>query len=265
VLWGVDYEVGGDRLLIAKLEAKKKPKQAAAALEALRAASTEAWAKHEAERSPQYIFSFSGDPALVRAVRDAWPRRDAETSTILDTLEETLEINRLWVNDRGYDSNVRRSALLRANFLRHWKSELDAGRNPKVFAKLGSSHLMRGRNSTETYDIGTMAPEIAAMDGGRVFHLLVLPGKGSPVAVFDPVQWRYNPSTPKDDYGAGLGPIVDAAYPDAYTLIDLRPLRPILGRWREGTHPELMRMVHGFDMLLVMSGSTASQNLDTPR
>jgi hypothetical protein len=58
----------------------------------------------------------------------------------------------------------------------------------------------------------------------------------------------------------GLDPIIDAAYPDAFTLVDLRPLRTILGRWREGTDPELMRIVHGFDMLLVMSGSTPSRN-----
>jgi hypothetical protein len=62
----------------------------------------------------------------------------------------------------------------------------------------------------------------------------------------------------------GLEPILGAADPDAFTLIDLRPLRPLLGRWREDTHPELMRVVHGFDALLVLSGSTSSTNLRQP-
>jgi hypothetical protein len=261
VFWGVDYEVGGDRLLMTMLEAMPKPKAAADALATLRAASTDSWAKHASERNPHYIFSFSGDPALVRAVRDAWPGRSAEASTILTALEETLEINGLWMRNEGYDSNVRRSTYMRSNLVAHWQAEKAAGRTPRVFAKMGMSHLIRGRNQTETWDIGTLIPEIAALEGGRAFSVAILPGKGSAVAVFDPVGWRYNPDTPKDDYMAGLDPLYAAASPDAFTLIDLRPLRAIMGRWRDGTDPELMRIVHGFDMLLIMSGSTASANL----
>lgn len=265
VFWGVDYEVGGDRLLISKLEAKQKPASAAAALAKLRAASTAAWAKYEAEKGPQFMFSFSGDPALVRAVRDAWPGHDAETAALLLALEETLEINKLWVEGKGYDSNVRRSGDMRQAFLTHWQAEKAAGRKPKVFAKMGASHLMRGRNSTETYDIGTLANELAFIEGGHAVSVMILPGKGSPAAVFNPVTFTYAPNTPKDDYNAGLSPIIDQADPKTFTLFDLKPLRVVLGRWREGTDPELMRIVHGFDYLLVMSGSTASANLPAPQ
>ncbi len=261
LFWGVDYEVAGDRLLIGKLEAMAKPKAAADALATLRDASTTSWAKYASEKNPQYIFSFSGDPALVRAVRDAWPGRTAEASTILTALEETLEINLLWTRNQGYDSNLRRSAYMRSNLVAHWQAERTAGRAPRVFAKMGISHLIRGRSQTETYDLGALAPEIAAMEGATAFSIAVLPGEGSAVAVFDPVAWRYNPNTPKDGYMNGLQPLYAAANPDAFTLIDLRPLRAIMGRWREGTDPELMRMVHGFDMLLIMSGSTPSTNL----
>jgi hypothetical protein len=250
MFWGVDYEVGGDRMLIAKLEAKSKPEGAKKALATLKTASDASWAKYAAEKNPQYIFSFSGDPKLVAALRDTWPKRDAETDGILDTLQQTFEINALWVAGKGHQSNLQRSSFMRANLLKHWKAELAAGRSPRVFAKMGASHLMRGRNSTETYDIGSLAPELAAMEGGHA----------SLAAVFDPVKWSYDPAPPKDGYMRGLDPIIDAAYPDAFTLIDLRPLRTILGRWREGVDPELMRIVHGFDMLLVMSGSTPSRN-----
>lgn len=261
VFWGVDYEVGGDRLLIGMLEAMPKPKAAADALAMLRTASTDSWGQYASEKNPQYMFSFSGDPALVRAVRDAWPGHNAEAASILTALEETLEINRLWVRNLGYDSNLRRSTNMRTNLLAHWQAEKAAGRAPRVFAKMGMSHLIRGRNQTETWDIGALAPEIAVMEGGHAFSVAILPGQGSAVAVFDPVNWRYNPNTPKDGYMNGLDPLYAAASPNAFTLIDLRPLRAIMGRWRDGTDPELMRMVHGFDMLLIMSGSTPSTNL----
>jgi hypothetical protein len=90
VLWGADYEVGGDRLLITTLESKSRPQSADAALAALRAASDASWAQYQETRNPQFIFSFAGDPALARSLRDAWPGRDEQTSAILDTLEETL-------------------------------------------------------------------------------------------------------------------------------------------------------------------------------
>ena len=92
--------------------------------------------------------------------------------------------------------------------------------------------------------------------------MMVLPGAGSKAAVFDPSAWTYRPGAPKDNYVEGLDVLVKAAWPDVFTLIDLRPLRPLLSSARTRTaHPELMRVVHGFDTLLVMSGSKPSTNL----
>jgi hypothetical protein len=264
VFWGVDYEVGGDRMLVSQLEAMNKPAAAQAALATLREAQTASWAKYEAEKNPGFMYSFKGDPALVRAVRDAWPERSADAELALTALEETFEINKLWMEGKGYDSNVRRSSYMRANFLKHWQAERAAGRKPKVFAKMGASHLMRGRNSTETYDIGTLANELAFIEGGHAVSVMILPGKGSPAAVFNPVTFTFSPSVPKDDYMQGLDLIIDQADPDKFTLFDLRPMRVVMGNWRAGADPELMRIVHGFDYLLVMSGSTASANLAAP-
>lgn len=263
-LWGADYEVASDRVLLRRLEAKRKPPAARDALDALRAASDASWAKYyETGGHPQHIFSFSGEPALVRAVKDAWPNRDDETDWILDTLEETLEINKLWVAGEGWRSNQRRGAFLRDNFIRHWNREKKARRAPRVLAKFGASHVVRGRNMTETFDLGALLPEIAALEGRDTFSLLVLPGAGSMVARFNPTNWTFAPAPAKDGYAGGLEPITQQAYPDSFTMIDLRALRPLLGGGTDA-HPELMRIVHGFDALLVMSGSTPSSEFDHP-
>lgn len=262
VFWGLDYEVGADRTLIGLLEQAPKPPAARTALAALRQASSDSWAKYAETRNPQYIYGFSGDPDLVRAVRAAWPRPDGRSAWTLDVLEETFEINRLFFARRGWDSNRRRAALIRENFLRHWRAEAAAGRAPRAMFKMGSGHLIRGRSNTEVFDLGTLLPEAAALQGGSTFSMMVLPGAGAPTAVFDPARWTYGPRTPKDAYAAGLEPLTAAALPDAFTLIDLRPLRPLLPWSRARTaHIDLTRTVHGFDSLLVMSGSTASANL----
>ncbi len=259
-LWGMDYEVGGDRHLIRRLGAKRKSAAAEAALAALESASSASWARYRETRNPQFIYSFSGDPALVAAVRTAWPRADAEARLILDTLEETFAINRLWMTGRGWDSNVRRAAFLRGNFLRHWSAARSGGRSPRAFLKFGASHMIRGLNPTDTFDIGSLAPELAAIDGGKSFHLLVLAGPDSDTSNFDPQSYSYRPGR-REQYQGGMELIAREAWPDAFTLFDTAPLRPIARSAARDLHPELSRAIHGFDAILVMSGSTPSSNL----
>ena len=260
LLWGFDYEVGADRHLIRMMKAKTKPAAAETALAALETASHASWARYNETRNPQYVFSFSGDPALVRAVRDAWPRADARTRAMLDTLEATLEINRLWVSGRGWESNVRRAAFLRSNFAGLWRLERRARRDSRVFMKFGASHMIRGLNPTDTFDIGAMAPEIAALDGDKSFHLLVLAGPTSQTSNLDPTTFTYRAGI-RDQYQGGMEVIAQAAWPDAFTLFDTTPLRPIARSNARDLHPELARAIHGFDAILVMSGSTPAANL----
>ena len=262
VLWGVDYEVGSDRQLLQHLQVMNRPPETDQPLDALIAASDAARAKYEETGGPQYLFSFSGDPALVEAVRNAWPAPDDKARQILDTLQSTLEINRSWTQGRGWESNAQRAALLRSNFLRHWTRANENGGAPKVMVKLGASHIVRGRNNTGTFDLGTLLPEIAAVEGWRSLSVLVLPGKGSPTAVLNPSSWTYEPKPAKDNYAQGIELLTDAAYTDEFTLIELTPLRPIVGSRIGQYGPDLVRVIHGFDMLLVMSGSTASSDLD---
>jgi hypothetical protein len=259
-VWGLDYEVFADRRLIARLKAKRKPAAAARALEALEAASAAAWAQYAQTRNPQFIFSFSGDPELVRAVRAAWPSADQDAELMLDTIEETLEINRLFVTGRNQESNQRRNDFNKRNLRRYWRAQ-DA---PRVFYKFGASHMVRGLSHTLSFDIGTMVPEIVALAGGASFHLMVLPGAGASIAQFDPAALSYRAAPVGSQYQQGLAPITGAAFTDAMTLIDVRPLRPLVpaNRARQ-LDDDLVRVVHGFDAVLVMTGSTASTNLMT--
>lgn len=261
LFWGVDYEVTGDRQLIKRLQQKQKPDVAAAALAKLASQSAALWEKHAATGGPQYIFSFAGDPQIVRDLRAAWPDRDDETSILLNTLEETLEINRLYLNGQNWQSNQRRADLIRANFLRHWQTELADGRSPRLMAKMGASHLVRGRSYTEAFDLGALLPELAAMEGGHSFSIMVLPGKGSLTAVFDPTNFSFKAAPAKDGYAKGIEPVLDAARENEFTLIDLRPLRTVIRPGKMKDDQKLVRLIFGYDMLLVMSGSTASSEL----
>jgi len=262
VLWGTDYEVAGDRQLLQLLERAKKPAAADAALDHLIAASDASWAEYAETGSPQFIFSFAGDPALVRAVREAWPNPDPRSAVILNTLEKTLATNQLWMQGKGWESNRARAALQRENFLRYWRAAKQRGETPRVMAKYGGSHMVQGLSQTAVYDLGTLLPEIAALEGGRSFSMMIVPGAGSSVAGLNPSTWTYEPRPVDGSYLAGLEPLMSAAHEDAFTLIDLVALRPVVGMSGKDVDKELFRTVHGFDMLLIMSGSNPSGELE---
>ena len=78
------------------------------------------------------------------------------------------------------------------------------------------------------------------------------------------VKWVYEAAPPKDNYLEGLEPLLAAADPEAFTLIDLRPLRAVAAPRTRYLSTPLVRYVFGFDMLLVMSGSTPSAGFPAP-
>ena len=261
-LWGLDYEVAADRYLINQLKEASKPAAASAALMKLADASAASWAKYEQTRNPQFIFSFAGDPKLVEDLRAAWPAADGRSRLIMDTLERTLAINALWVAGKSYESNLVRAQFLRANLLRYWQAREHSDPDARLFMKMGASHLVRGVNMSDVFDLGTLLPELAALRGGRTFHLLVLPGPGTQTANLDPTRFVYAPGN-RDEYGEGMEIFDKAILLGAamFTLFDTAPLRAIASSHAAGVPLPLWRVIHGFDAILVMTGSTPSSNI----
>lgn len=260
MLWGMDYEVAADPHLIRMLKAMRKPAAAVTALAALETASNAAWARYAETREIQHIYSFSGDPALVAALRAAWPGAGAAARRIMDTLQGTFEANQLWTQNRGWDSNARRGALMRANFLDYWHAEKAAGRAPRLMMKMGAYHMVRGLTGTDIFDLGTLVPELAAIEGKKAFQLLVLNGRGTQTAQLDPRTFRYA-NQPTDDFHTTLAPVLGQAFETGFTLFETAPLRGIARLGATGVEMELAQVVQGFDAVLVMTGSTPSSNL----
>lgn len=261
LLFGLDYEVTLDRLFIAMLKAKA-PVQARAAVNALETASLASWAAYEATRDISKIFCFSGDPALVEAVRAAWPRPDPASADILETLQQSLIINGHQTAARYFLSNDSRARFNRANWVRFWRAEVAAGRRPKAMFKFGAGHMMRGRSPTEVYDIGNLVSETAVLMGEHSFHLLVIPADGGKQAVFNPEILRYQEVAAGTVAEMALEPLAAQALPEGSTLFDLRPMRRLMsGSVTQTADPRLSRVFHGFDAILLVADSRASGNL----
>ncbi|HKQ03773.1 MAG TPA: hypothetical protein VJ464_01475 [Blastocatellia bacterium] len=257
VLWGFDREIFSDRYLISKLEARV-PRRARESFTRLKEASTNAWARGN-------IFTMSQDPAVVSAVRAAWPNPDPESDTILRTLEESLAIN-VAARTSNWTYSQRRTQWNRDNMAARLREEQGRKVPAKVMLKFGYNHMIRGANYFNVFDLGAMADEVAALSGGRAFHILVLPGPGSRQAVPGPGRSFVSVSSDEfDEFRTGdqrLTRVLSDANATGHEVIDLRTLRPLAMRGLEGWNPDVVRTIYGYDAAVIWKGAHASSSLE---
>jgi hypothetical protein len=138
----------------------------------------------------------------------------------------------------------------------------ERGRTPKVMMKFGYNHMIRGANYVNIFDVGAMTDEVAALDRGRAFHILVLPGPGSRQAVLGPGRSFGSVSSDEfDEFRAGdqrLTRVLSNADATGHEVIDLRPLRTLAMRGLEGWNPDVVRTIHGYDAAVIWKGAHAS-------
>ena len=261
VLWGLDREIFSDRYLVSRLEARVPPR-ARASFSRLKEASTNAWAQHRNNPSPDNLFIYSQDPAVVSAVRAAWPNPDHDSDTILRTLEESLAINAVARTGSAWASSLRRAQWMRNNLAGRLREDRES--QSKVMLKFGYNHMIRGANYVNIFDVGAMTDEAAALSGGRAFHILVLPGPGSRQAVLGPGRSFVSVASDEfDEFRGGdqrLTRVLPNANATGHEVIDLRALRPLAMRGLEGWNPDVVRTIHGYDAAVIWKGAHASSS-----
>jgi hypothetical protein len=135
---------------------------------------------------------------------------------------------------------------------------------PRILMKFGYSHMVRGANYFNVFDLGAMADEVAALTGDRAFHILVLPGPGSTQATLGAGGFNPVSSDEVDEFRAGDQRLARVmSNPDAagHEVIDLRLLRPLAMRGLESWNPDLIRTIHGYDAVVIWKGGHASSGL----
>lgn len=258
-LWGFDREIFSDRYLISRLE-PRVPRRAKEPFTRLKQASTNAYALQQKNQGPPFLFS-SPDPSVVSAVRAAWPNPDRESDSILRTLEESLAINAVAQTGTAWDSGERRAQWMRNSLAERLRGERRESA-PKVMLKAGYNHMIRGANYVNIFDVGSMTDEVAALNGGRAFHIIVLPGPGSRQAVLGPGRSFVSTSSDEfDEFRAGdqrLTRVLSNAASTGHEVIDLRALRPLAMRGLESWNSDVVRTIHGYDAAVIWKGAHAS-------
>src|SRR5256714_13648117 len=134
----------------------------------------------------------------------------------------------------------------------------------RVMMKAGYNHMIRGLNYVTIFDVGSMTDEVAALNGGRAFHIIVLPGPGSRQAVLGPGRSFVSVSSDEfDEFGAGdqrLTRVLSNANATGHEVIDLRALRPLAMRGLESWNSDVVRTIHGYDAAVIWKGAHASSS-----
>ena len=261
VLWGLGREIFSDRYLISRLEAKVPPR-AREAFTRLKQASTNAWARYEQTRNPDDMFLLAEDPALVSAVRAAWPNPDPASEAIMRTLEESLAIETAERTGGAWPYMQRRTQWMRNNLAELVSEGRRGASPPKVMMKFGYNNMIRGANYVNVFEIGAMTDEVAALSGGRAFHIIVLPGPGSRQTILGPGRSFVTvPSDAFDEFRAGdqrVMRVLSNANATGHEVIDLRALRPLAMRGLESWNSDVVKTIHGYDAAVIWKGAHAS-------
>lgn len=265
VLWGLDYDILADRYGLRRLrEIAPSAAARAAADRALAAADSMLRASVRTGNLAGIMMFAAPDSAFAPLRRAYAPAPGSEADRILEELESTIRINAFQVSERYHEANTTRGGVMKTRFMRRYREAVAAGDTlPRAMFKFGANHAMRGHSFVGFYDLGNAVHELAEMNGGRAFGLMALAGRGTQAAGMDPATFNYV-SRPAQEAGWAK-PLYDLADPRAWTLFDLRPLRQALATGRLGTvPPRLVRVIHGFDAVVILSGSGPSTSLAGP-
>lgn len=267
VLWGLDYDIIADRHALRRLRDLAPDEASRRVADSALAVADSGFDRAMREQNPGLVPMFGGDPALFARLRNAYgPAAGSEADRILTLMDSTLHINRLFLSGRGYESNLSRSRLLKRQFWRFFDStRVATGTEPKVLLKFGASHLQRGPNFTNTYDLGSLLPELAERDGGEAWSVYVVGGPGTRRAQIDPRSMTSAPIPVQALAPAWARPFADAADPELWTVYDLRALRTMGTRRLGALPPQVQQIILGFDAMVVLSRSTPQQDLVTTR
>jgi hypothetical protein len=188
-------------------------------------------------------------------LRQAFAKAPADTRDHIDALEQSAHVYRDQ-NDKPYDSNLARSQMMKRYFMAHYRAAQKKEPHPRAMFRLGAFHSIRGLGPRNLLDIGNLASELAASNGSRSLHILVVPGGGEINRWFpfvDDEAARHTPYDAKQELGeVGALPLLEASTAgEGWSLYPTEWLRTQRAL-RQAGGADFERAVFGYDAVVVI-------------
>lgn len=258
VVWGLDQEFAyAPGMHLERLAMLASTGTARAAVRAMQERNERGNRALAEKHDPTAILMMNATPADFDALAAAFPKK-GEAARIIRELRESADIYQMWLRRQGYESNLTRSLLLKRNFVAYYDEAVRGGEaKPRVLLKFGLNHLMRGRTFVDVYDLGTFLPELAARNGMQAFHAVILARSGT-ANVFSPMSTdagdrtkAYDPLQSRN-FEFDATPFLAAAEGEAWTLLDLRPLRKLLATKKLAVDDGAARIIWAYDVAVIV-------------
>jgi hypothetical protein len=266
-IWALDQEfILSASLHLARLvDIAPNARARAVAAEYAERARTE-FARMVEAKDPGVVFLVTATADDFKRLGDAYRApKGSEAARLLDELEVSWEIYQKNFTGRGFDSNQQRADLMKRHLMEYYERARTAEKAPpKAVFKFGAYHMKRGRSYINVYDVGNLVSELAAANGSRSFHVLAVAAKGTQNTYLPFVGADADRQKPYDAVAAfdfmDVKPLVGAAAGGgAWTLVDLRPLRPLAAARKLGALDRgLEETIWGYDAAVVVPAAHAS-------
>lgn len=263
-LWGLDQEfVMSARLHLKRLVELAPKGQARRTVEEFNQKAQTEFDRMVQSKNPGLVFLASAtEDDFKRLYAALNPRPGSEAAEILDELKVSWEIYTKQFRGQVYEANDQRAQLMKRHFMRYYNEALRVEKSPpKVLFKFGMNHMKRGKNFVNVFDIGSLVPHLAFMNGTKSFHLLVVAASGTQNSYLPFVGNETDKNSKYDvvkvfkDYAsADVKPLLQAAAENrSWTVLDLRPLRPLVTNRKLGKIDKgLEELIYGYDAVLII-------------
>ena len=262
-LWGLDQEfILSAKINLQRLLELTADKQARLLInEYYQNAKTE-FNRAVEDKNPGILFMYSVKEDDFKKMEAAIkPKPGSEAAEILNELKISREIYAKQ-RGRGYESNLQRSELMKAHFMRYYEKAVKRNKSlPKVLFKFGANHMKRGRNYTNVHDIGNLAAELANANQTKSFHLFVAAAGGTQNSYFPfggseeaKVKKYDGVKAFKDFAGFDITLLLTPAPENKdWVVLDLKPLRPLLYSRKLGKIEKATEeLIWGYDAVLII-------------
>lgn len=264
VLWGLDQEFILSSAFHFKRLTEIAPKEAQEIANEYYEKTKNEFAQIVKNKNPGLAFLTSAKAEDFDKLEAAFKNSNEEAKTILRELRESWEIYQKNSTGRGYESNLQRSAFMKRHFTDYYNKALAKHKSPpKILFKFGANHTKRGKNYTDVHDIGNFVAELAAGNNSKSFHLFVQAVSGtqnSYLPFLENIADKQKKIELKEDaWIMDARVFLEIADSKNWTVIDLRPLRPLIsGRKLKELPRGLADLIWGYDAVLIMPNVKAA-------
>ena len=256
-LWGLDQAFGVTHALD-RLAALPAASNAATAL--VRRYRDSASTKEQVRNLEKYHYmSAPKSEDFVKLGEALGAKRGSEAAFLVENLVVSDRVYRAYRERRGYDNGYEREEFMKQRFMDEYRRAEAADRAPpKVILNFGHWHLYRGLGPSNLQTLGNFVSELARVSGGQSFHISVH-GNNAAGGYRTLTAWP-------DSFPDPL--IARKLSTDAWTIVDLRPLRVNYRRISAGLRPDqrdqFARLVFGFDAALYLGGMQPATFRENP-